>query len=207
MPSTRREIPEIYNFIECTSDIVTERTGETTASNAEEITNISEELSKRKNELSSDSQKEGNVNGDLGELENSEAINLQTSELASLNTVELDSTTPVAQVEIDNGTEVKNDEDQFESSSKVESEAIDTNQKLAQHDISSKTNEAKDAKSSTVAGTVTENSKQRSSEEAVVNENEVENAVAQVTQANKEVKSSQMYPKLDSIARETGTCI
>ena len=146
------------------------------------------------------------MDGDLGELENSEAINLQTSELASLDTVELDSTTPVAQVKIDNGTEIKNDEDQFQSSSKVETEAIDTNQKLAQH-ISSKTNEAKDAKSNTVAETVTENSKQCSSEEAVVNENKVENAAAQVTQANEEAKSSQMYPKLDSIARETGTCI
>ena len=191
MPSTRRELSEIDNFTECSSDIVTERTGETTASNAEETANISEELSERKNELSSDSQKEGNVDGDLGELENSEAINLQTSESASLNTVELDSTTPVAQVKIDNGTEVKN-------------EATDTNQKLAQHDVSSKTNEGK---SSTVSETVIENSKQCSSEEAVVNENEVGNAAAQVTQANEKVKSSQMYPKLDSIARKTGTRI
>ena len=202
LPSTSGELSEIDNFTENPSEFVTGKTGET-------ATYISGEQSEGKNELSSDSQQERIVDGDLREFENSEAINLQASESASLNTstVELDSTASQAQAKIDSGTEIKNDADQSDSPSKVEAETIDTSQKLAQQDVSSKTNEGKEKEPNTVAETVTEHPKQCVSEGVAVNENEVGSVVAQDTQVNEEVQSSQMYPKLDSVARETGTCI
>lgn len=195
-----------------TREVTTERTSESAASNEEEVASIPEDVTKEENKLPSHSQKEADVDDNNKELDSSEGnLNVDTSE--TLDTVGLDSTPSVTQetIIIGNDTEVKNDSNESEDSPVVDNQAIDENQTVA--DVSSKTSDAKKAgpavshqipqASHGMAETVTENSKLRTSEEGVVDEKEVRNATTQVA-TDKGVKTSQMYPKLDSIAREAG---
>ena len=181
-PASSGEVTEIAKNVEGTSEFSTE----STSTNVGEVTNISEESSKEENVLPSDSQRE---------------VNQESTK----------STTDVSQGKIDYEKELQNDSIQKERSSVVENQATDENQILVLSDVSTKTNEAELAtvqkipeKSETMAETVTENSKVHTKGEVFVSEEEAGNANLSQVAADEKVKSSHMYPKLDSVAREAG---
>lgn len=181
-PASSGELTEIAKNVEGTSELSTE----STSSNVGEVTDISEEPSKEENDLPSDSQRE---------------VNQESTK----------STTDASQGKIDYENELQNDSIQPEKSSVVENQTTDENQILVLSDVSTKTNEAEPAtvqeipeKHETMAETVTENSKVHTSGEVLVSEGEAGNANLSQVAADEKVKSSHMYPKLDSIAREAG---
>lgn len=210
LPSTSGELPENDTVSEgTTNDVIAERTSESAVSIEEEVADIRDESSKEENKLPSHSQKEAVVDANNKELEDNEAnLNVDTSE--TLNTVEHDSTTCAIQDKFDNDAETKNETNESEISSVVENQVINENQKLV--DVSSKTADAKVDETTVVhqileechrvAETATKILTAHTSGEGVEGER-VRNVMPQVA-ADEEIKTSQMYPKLESVAKEAG---
>ncbi|KAJ7394036.1 hypothetical protein OS493_003709 [Desmophyllum pertusum] len=190
-------------------------TRETAASNEEEVENI--DLSKQENEPPSQSQKEESVDKNNKELENlntsETTVNVDTTD--TLNTVELDSTISVAQNKNDNGTEAQSDSNKLEISSVVETQAIGESKKLAVKEeepvASHQKKKIPEGFHRTKESDTTEHSKLRSSEEGNVVGN-VGNLSPQVASdetpvINEGVRTSQMYPELDTTAGESVSSI
>ncbi|KAJ7394045.1 hypothetical protein OS493_003718 [Desmophyllum pertusum] len=190
-------------------------TRETAASNEEEVENI--DLSKQENEPPSQSQKEEGVDKNNKELENlntsETTVNVDTTD--TLNTVELDSTISVAQNKNDNGTEAQSDSNKLEISSVVETQAIGESKKLAVKEeepvASHQKKKIPEGFHRTKESDTTEHSKLRSSEEGNVVGN-VGNLSPQVASdetpvINEGVRTSQMYPELDTTAGESVSSI
>lgn len=208
-------VPSTSGLSEKDTLSVDTETRETAASNEEEVENI--DLSKQENEPPSQSQKEESVDKNNKELENlntsETTVNVDTSD--TLNTVELDSTISVAQNKNDNGTEAQSDSNKLEISSVVETQAIGESKKLAVKEEEPVASHQKktipEGFHRTKESDTTEHSKLRSSEEGNVVGN-VGNLSPQVAAdetpvINEGVRTSQMYPELDTIARESGIYI
>lgn len=215
--SAKHDGPSTSGLSEKDTLSVDTETRETAASNEEEVENIPQDLSKQENEPPSQSQKEESVdknNKELETLNTSETtVNVNTSD--TLNTVELDSTISVAQNKNDNGTEAQSDSNKLEISSVVETQAIGESKKLAVKEeepvASHQKKKIPEGFHRTKESDTTEHSKLRSSEEGNVVGN-VGNLSPQVAAdetpvINEGVRTSQMYPELDSIARESGIYI
>lgn len=208
-------VPSTSGLSEKDTLSVDTETRETAASNEEEVENI--DLSKQENEPPSQSQKEESVDKNNKELENlntsETTVNVDTSD--TLNTVELDSTISVAQNKNDNGTEAQSDSNKLEISSVVETQAIGESKKLAVKEeepvASHQKKKIPEGFHRTKESDTTEHSKLRSSEEGNVVGN-VGNLSPQVAAdetpvINEGVRTSQMYPELDTTARESGIYI
>lgn len=174
-------------------------TRESIASNKDEkdeTENLPEGLQEQENEQPSHSQKDSSVDENEKELENldSEATrHVDTSD--NLNIVELDSTA-VAQNLNNGGSEAQSDSTEPEISSVAESKAISENEMQAAKQAASHESDTK------------ENSKLHSSAESTVGK-KVGNLPSQVATdetslINVDSRTLQMYPNLDTVARESG---
>ena len=208
MPTSSAELSQNDNVIDGTKNkIVTEDTGEAAASNVREVTNVPENAQEQESELPSHSKEELDVDRKSENLENSDG-NLKVDTPGKLNTVELHSSTKENK---DDDTEFENESKESEIPSVVENQIVDERQTV---NLSIKTNDTKEAEPAAVheipeesyrmAITTTENSKLCAPEETAATVKEVSNATS-LTAADEKVKASQMYPKLDSVAKEAGS--
>ena len=183
----------------------------------EELENIPQVLSEPQSEQCSHSEKETGAVKNEEELENlysdhETSGNVDTSDIA--NTVELDSGTSVAQSRDDHLTEAQSVSVTPESSSLAETQALGEsktldmkqNETVARHNVPEEMNTAEESD-------ITENFNMSSSRDNAVEET-VQSLSPQVTVnetsatiINENSRTSEMYPNLDSIARESGTAI
>lgn len=206
--SAKFDLPSTSGLSEKHKEDTTTR--ETTVSNKDDAENIPQGLLEQENEQSSHSQKEANVDANEREFENvdSEEIgHVDTSD--NLDTGEFDSTTSVVQNQGDDGSEVQSDSTKPEVSSVAESQAIaESETQAAQHDELAVSHEAPKGLQKTEEIDTTENSKRHSSEESTVGENVRNFSLQVVTDKTPLVvegsRATQMYPDLDSVARESG---
>ena len=191
---------------------------ESVTSIGEELENIPQVLSELQSEQCSHSEKETGADKNEEELENLEidhetSGNVDTSDI--VNTVELDSGTSVAQSQGDHLTEAQSMSVAPESSSLAETQASRESETLdiqqdetvnVRHNVPEEMNTAQESG-------ITENFNMSSARDNAVEET-VQSLSPQVTAnqtsttiINENSGTSEMYPNLDSIARESGTAI
>ena len=191
---------------------------ESVTSIGEELENIPQVLSELQSEQCSHSEKETGADKNEEELENSEidhetSGNVDTSDI--VNTVELDSGTSVAQSQGDRLTEAQifsvtpEPSSLAETQASRESETLDIQQDETvnvRHNVPEEMNTAQESG-------ITENFNMSSARDNAVEET-VQSLSPQVTAnqtsttiINENSGTSEMYPNLDSIARESGTAI
>ena len=192
LPSTS----EISDKDKVAEDTATRESIASSKDEKDETENLPEGLQEQENEQPSHSQKETSVDENEKEFENldSEATrHVDTSD--NLNIVELDSTA-VAQNLNNGGSEAQSDSTEPEISSVAESKAISENEMQAAKQAASHESDTK------------ENSKLRSSAESTVGK-KVGNLPSQAATdetsiINEDSRTLQMYPNLDTVARESG---
>ena len=188
---------------------------ESVASIGKELENIPQVLSEPQNEQSSHSEKETGVEENDKEFQNLDSDHKTTGNGDTSDTVQLDSRTYVAQSQDDHASEAQSVSVTPESSSlpetlaSVESETLDVKQDEpgARQSIPEELN-------TTEESDIIENSNLNSSRDNTVEEKDEQILSPQVTadetpasKINEDRRTSQMYPNLDSVARESGTSI
>ena len=190
---------------------------ESVTSIGEELENIPQVLSEPQSEQCSHSEKETGADENEEDLENLDSDhetsgNVEASDI--VNTVELDSGTSVAQSQDDHVTEAQSITVMPESSSLAETQILDEietfsvkqDEPVARHNVPEELITAEESD-------ITENFNLSSSRDNAVEET-VQSLLPQVTVnetsasvVNENSRTSEMYPNLDSIAREPGTAI
>lgn len=191
---------------------------ESVTSIGEELENIPQVRSELQSEQCSHSEKETGAHKNEEELENLDSDhetsgNVDTSDI--VNTVELDSGTSVAQSQGDHLTEAQSMSVTPESSSLAETQASRESETLdiQQDETVNARNNVPEEMNTAEESDITENFNMSIARDNAVEET-VQSLSPQVTVnetsatvINENSRTSEMYPNLDSIARESGTAI
>lgn len=187
------------------NEIDIQRSDENSTSNLQGRDDLTEEAEKRENKLSFHPEAELELDRNITKSENSgEDLHRDTS--GNLNTIQLDSTT---QRKNDDDSDFKSDSNKTEIPPVDEIQTIDQN-KTSDVSANVMKTENGDARSVTeipkeprMVQHTSKNTIASASGENLATEEDVKNVPSQVI-SDRQVKASQMYPKLDSLASEAG---